>query len=63
VGTADIADMVVAGIADMVDTVGAADVADAVDTMDMAGAVDTVDMRGLGCVGCSGLGGPWTRQE
>ena len=62
-GTADAADMVVVGIADMVDTVGAADVADAVDTMDMAGAVDAVDARRLGCVGRGGLGGLWTRRE
>jgi len=63
VGTADAADTVVAGIADMVDTVGAADMVDAVDTMDMAGVVDAVDVRRLGRVGHSGLGGPWTWRE
>ena len=59
----DAADMVVAGIADMVDTVGTADIADAVDTMDMAGAVDAVDTYGLGRIGCSGLGGLWMQWE
>ena len=62
-GTADAADTVVAGIADMVDTVGAVDVADTVDTMDMAGVVDAVDACGLRRVGCGGLGGPWMRRE